>query len=577
MTYLSEHNILIFLIQVFLLLGLSRVLGELFRIWKQPAITAEILAGILLGPTIFGRFLPALHSRIFPADIIQQGMLETVAWLGLLFFLMEAGLKMDFSSAWRHRGKALTIAVTDIIVPMAIAFTCSYLLPEQYLLNPGQRLIFSLFMATALTISAMPVTIRALADLNVAKTDIGFLIMSALSVNEIIGWMIFTLILGFFIQANVMLGKIIFTFSLAILFTVFCLTSGRRFADSVISHIRKRNMPEPGSSLTFVCLLGIFCGAVFQKIGINALLGFFIAGVVAGEARALPERTRQVIAQMVYAIFVPLFFARIGLEIDFLKNFNLFLVLFVTFIGISGKFFGAWLGVTFTDLPRVNRLSVAIAHIPGGSMEIVIGILAFKYSLISLPVLVAIVLGGVISSLILGPWLKHSLCGRKMVSALEFFSHRDIAPELKADSRDNAIRELCAHAAEQGNLPSADTLSNMVINREESMGTAIEEGIALPHARLSSLIRPLVVFGRAKSGIDWNSPDGKPAQFIFLILTPQEDDDIQVQILRIIARTMCDKATRESLLAASGQQGVWQVIQEAFTVHQVVRKRKYGL
>ncbi len=207
-------------------------------------------------------------------------------------------------------------------------------------------------------------------------------------------------------------------------------------------------------------------------------------------------------------------------------------------------------------------------------MEIVIGILAFKYNLISLPMLVAIVLGGVISSVILGPWLKHSLCGRKMVSALEFFSHRDIVADLKALDRDNAIRELCAVASEQGNLPPADTLSDMVLNREESMGTAIEEGIALPHARVPSLIRPLVVFGRSKSGIDWDSPDGKPAQFIFLILTPQEDDDIQVQILRIIARTMCEKTTRESLLAAGGQQGVWQVIQEEFTVHHVVRKKK---
>src|SRR3989338_6330695 len=409
MQYLSEHNVLIFLTQVFILLGLARILGELFRIWKQPTITAEILAGVLLGPTIFGRFFPALHLRIFPIDIIQQGMLETVASLGLLFFLMEAGLKMDFSSAWRHRGKALTIAITDIIVPMTLAFAFGYFLPARYLVNPEQRLIFSLFMATVMAISAMPITIRTLNDLNVAKTDIGFLIMSALSVNEIIGWMVFTLILGLFMQTNIALGGIASVFLSAIMFTVFCLTAGRRFANFVISKIRERNMPEPGSSLTFICLLGFFCGAVFQKIGIDALLGFFIAGVLAGEARALPERTRQVISQMVYAIFVPLFFARIGLGIDFFRNFNLFLVLFVSIIGISGKFIGAWLGVTFTSLARVNRLSVAIAHTPGGSTEIVIGILALKYNLISGPMFVAIVFGGIISSIILGPWLKHSL------------------------------------------------------------------------------------------------------------------------------------------------------------------------
>ncbi len=564
---------MIFLVQIFLLLGLARILGELFRIWKQPAITAEILAGVLLGPTIFGRFFPNLQLKIFPPDIMQQGMLETIGWLGLLFFLMEAGLKMDFSSAWRHRGKALVIAITDIVVPMTIAFTCAYFLPEKYLVDPGQRVIFALFMATVMTISAMPITIRTLHDLNVAKTDIGFLIMSALSVNEIIGWMIFTLILGFIIHANVVISTTIIIFVLAVLFMVFCLTIGRRFADFVISKIRSYNLPEPGSSLTFICLLGLFCGAVFQKMGISALLGFFISGVVAGEARALPEKTRQVISQMVYAIFVPLFFARIGLEIDFFEHFDMFLVLFVILIGISGKFLGAWLGVTFTDLPRVNRLSVAIAHTPGGSMEIVIAIIAFKYNLISLSMLVAVVIGGVVSAIVLGPWLKYSLRRRKTISVLEFFSHRDIIPDLKALDRDNAIRELCLVASEQGSLPLADILGEVVLKREETMGTAIEEGVAIPHARLSSLVRPVVIFGRSKIGIDWDSPDGKPSQFIFLILTPQEDDDIQVQILRIIAKTMSDKKTREDIMAASGQQGVWHILQAAFTVQHVVRKR----
>lgn len=103
MHYLSEHNIFIFLVQIVILLGLARGLGELFRRWKQPPLTAELLVGVLVGPTIFGRFMPAWHQAIFPADIIQQSMLETVAWIGVLFLLLEAGLEIDFASAWRQR------------------------------------------------------------------------------------------------------------------------------------------------------------------------------------------------------------------------------------------------------------------------------------------------------------------------------------------------------------------------------------------------------------------------------------------------------------------------------------------
>jgi Kef-type K+ transport system membrane component KefB/mannitol/fructose-specific phosphotransferase system IIA component (Ntr-type) len=567
----SEHNILVFLIQVFLLLGLSRGLGEIFRKFKQPTLTAEILVGILLGPTIFGRFLPQQHRILFPQDIVQQSMLETMAWLGILFFLLETGLKMDFSSAWRHRGKALLIALTDIIVPMIIGFIFSFCLPESYLADPSRRISFAFFMATVITISAMPITTRALNDLNLIKTDLGFLIMSALSVNEIIGWMIFALVLGFFLQANIVIGQLIIVFLLIILFTVFCLTTGRRMTNFVIAKFREKNLPEPGSSLTFTCLLGLLCGAIFQKIGVNALIGFFIAGVMAGEAKALSERTRQVISQMVYAIFVPLFFAGLGLRIDFLKNFDLLLVLLVTFFGIFGKFLGAWLGVTFTSLPRVNRLSVAVAHTPGGSMEIVIGILALQHHLITESIFVAIVFGGVISSILLGPWLKYSISRRKQISILEFSSQQEIVAEVRAADRDNAIRELCTLAYEQGNMPDIEALYSYVLQRENTLGTAVEEGVAFPHARISLLVKPTIIFGRSISGIEWNSPDGKPTHFIFLILTPREDDDIQIQILRIIAKTMSDSKIKDAIMAAKSRQELWGILQAAFTPHQIVR------
>ena len=89
------------------------------------------------------------------------------------------------------------------------------------------------------------------------------------------------------------------------------------------------------------------------------------------------------------------------------------------------------------------------------------------------------------------------------------------------------------------------------------MGTAIEEAVALPHARLGSLVKPIVAFGCSEAGIDWNSPDGNPSHFIFLILTSKEEDWAQVQILRIIAKAMSDKMHRESIMKCRGQQEVW--------------------
>jgi len=572
MHYLNEQNIFIFLIQVFLLLGLARGLGELFRRWKQPPLTAEILVGVLLGPTIFGRFSPHFHQILFPVNAIQQNMLETVAWFGVLFLLLETGLEIDFSSAWRQRGDALKIALSDIVIPMVIAFIPCFFLPVHYLANPDQRLIFAIFMATVMTISAMPIAARVLHDLKLSKTDLGFLIMSALSVNDIIGWLLFTLVLGFFTQANLEATKVILILTATIGFTVFCLTVGRHFANSVISKIKEKQLPQPGTSLTFICLLGLLCGAITQKIGIHALFGFFIAGIMAGGAKALSEKTRQVISQMVYAIFVPLFFASIGLKVDFFKNFDIFLVLLICVIGISGRFLGAWFGVKLTKISKVNGLPIAIAHTPGGAMEIVVGVLALEYRLITEPVFVAIVFGAIFSSVILGPWLSHSIRRRKEVSILEFFSQRAIIAKLKASNRDEAIERLCEIASEQEDMPEAETIFSDVLKRENEMGTAIEEGIAVPHARMTSLKKAVVVFGRSISGIDWNSPDGKPTQFVFLILTPREDMETQVQVLSLIARGMSGKATREDIMQAKEPHEIWEILRKAFTAQHIVRK-----
>lgn len=571
MHYLNEHNIFIFLIQVFILLGLARSLGELFSRWKQPSLTAEILVGILLGPTVFGRFFPHFYQILFPVDLIQQNMFATVAWLGVLFLLLETGLEIDFSTAWRQRGDALKIALSDIAIPMIIAFFPCLFIPDIYLVNSDQRLIFALFIATVMTISAMPVSARALHDLKLSKTDLGFLIMSALSVNDIIGWILFTLILGFFTQASLSILKIATIIGATVGFTVLCLTVGRKFSDKIISKIKEKQMPQPATPLTFICLLGLLCGAITQKIGIHALFGFFIAGIMAGGAKALSERTRQVISQMVYAIFVPLFFVGIGLKIDFLKNFDIFLVLLISSIGILGRFLGAWFGVSLTSLSRSNRMPIAIAHIPGGAMEIVVATLALEYSLITEPVFVAIIFGAIISSVILGPWLSHSIRKRKEISILEYFSRRDVIAELKTDNRDRAIYALCELIGGHEDVPEVEDLYSAVIKRESAMGTAIEEGVAVPHARLMGLKRPVIAFGRSLVGIEWNSPDGNPTQFIFLILTP-EQDDVQVQIFALIAKAMSERETRNAIMQANESDEIWSILQNIFTSQYIAKK-----
>ncbi len=347
MEQLSEHNILMFLIQLTVLLGLARGLGEIFRRWGQPTITAEILVGVLLGATILGRFAPQFQSMLFPPDATQQHMLDTFAWIGILFFMLDAGLDTNLATAWRQRGPATVLSFTDLILPMLIAFIPCLFMPRRYVGDDGTIIAFALFVGAIMTISALPVTAKIIQELKVYRTDIGLLIMSALTINDVAGWVVFALILGFFTEAVMTMGTIVFVLAATLVFAAVTLTFGPKFFDAVLRWLRRLKVPEPAASLTLVTLFGLAGGAVTTWIGIHALFGFFIAGIMAGESNLLPERTKRIFSEMVHAVMVPVFFASIALRLDFIGDFDFLLVLFIFGIGVFGRYIGAYIGGRF--------------------------------------------------------------------------------------------------------------------------------------------------------------------------------------------------------------------------------------
>lgn len=551
MHYLSEQHILVFLLQVALLLGCARALGELFRRWKQPSITAEIIVGVLFGPTVFGRLSPALHGALFPVEEIQQNMLETMAWVGILFFLLKAGLETNFATAWRQRRQAMTLSLCDLTIPMVVAFLPCLFLPRSYMGGAGSPAMFSLFIAVIMTISALPVTARVLQELKIYRTDMGLLIMSALTINDVAGWIIFAIILGLFNEAAMTLGSIVFILSATIVFATLCLSVGPKVFDRILGRIEGWGVPEPSGSLTLVCVLGLACGAITTWIGIHALFGFFIAGILAGESARLSERTRNIFAQMVQAILVPLFFASVGLKLDFLGNFDPLLVLFILVIGIFGRYVAAYLGARAIGQPSLHSRLIADAHIPGGEMQIVIGMLALEYGVITETVYVAVVFGAVVTSMMSGPLMSRLLHRVEKTDWLAYLPVDHILPNLGATSREAAILALCEAAGKiGGDHVEAEDIAAVALAREEQMTTALGDGVAVPHARLGQIDRPFVVFARCAEGIEWNAPDGVPVRLVYLLLTPEDDPGSQLQILRQMAQTIGQPALRQQLIGA---------------------------
>lgn len=556
---LTDSQILVFLVQITLLLSSARLLGELFRRIKQPAITAEILVGILLGPTIFGRISPAAFSAVFPQSPLQYTMLDTVAWLGILFFLLKTGMEMEFSAVWRQRVEATKIALADVFIPMIIAFIPAYFIPSHFLSDPAQRFLFALFIATVMTISALPVTARVLHDLNIYRTNTGSLIMSALSINDLIGWVIFTLILGLLNQSSPDASRIFFIVFNTLLFSYICLTWGRKASHTALSFIHKKGYPEPGFSITFIALLGFLCGAITLAIGIHALFGFFIAGIIVGEAKSLPARTRQLFSEMVHAIFVPIFFASIGLKIDFIANFNLPLVLLICFIGIAGRYIGAWSGCFLARQNRENYNLIAVAHTPGGEMQIVVGIIALQLGFITNPMFVAILAGALISSVILGPWMNSALMRKKRMLLFDSFSRRNILANMYGSEKEAILEQLCETGAEHESLPNAKILCTPVSECSYMKEESVKEGAAFFAGEILLLRQPMIVMGRTPKGIVWEET-GEKIHFVFLLLVPYNYPLIQEDIVKVLLDIMKKDGVKTKLLEAEDEEILWEII-----------------
>ncbi len=490
-------------------------------------------------------------------------MLDTVSWFGVLFLLLATGFEVSLIAVWKQGKASLSIGVIGVVVPFLIACGVFVWLPESYWGTRANHLTFTLFLATAASISAIAVIAKLLHDLEILKSDLGLTTLSGFAVNDIVGWLMFTVVLGLTGPVGTDIENTIRVLFEFLLFAIVCLTVGSRFVGIVVKRLKESSLPQPATILTFITCLAILCGAITQWVGIHAILGFFLAGIMIGNAPEISERTREIVSQMVHAIFVPIFFATIGIKIDFVANMDVLIVVVFTAVAVGGKLFGAWVGAKAAGFSRADALTTGIAFIPGGAMEIVVGMLALELRLVTPDVFVAIVFAALVSSIAVGPLLAWSIRRRKAVDSRRFLVREALVLELEGKTRWDVIPELASRLAEGISYHDREALVTAVVEREKIMGTGLEKGIAVPHGRLPDLDRPVVAFGRSRTGIDWDARDGRATHFVFLILTPEREEGAQVQILAAIARSMLDPGIQSSVMASESPQEIFRIINDA--------------
>lgn len=535
MNSMSHADVMSFLLSLGVLLACARILGELARRWNQPAVLGEILAGILLGPTVFGALAPAMSAKLFPAEGPAAVALEGFTTLAITLFLLVAGMEVDLSTVWRQGRSALWVSVMGMAVPFGLGFGAAFLTPGLFGSEPeSDRLIFSLFFATALSISALPVIAKILLDLNLFRTDLGMLVIAAAIFNDLVGWMIFAVVLGLMSGGGAVGANVAQTIWMTLGFAALLLTAGRWLLDRLLPWIQA-HASWPGGVLGFALAAAILCAALTEWIGIHAIFGSFLFGVALGESRHLRERTRATLDQFISFIFAPLFFASIGLRVDFVAQFDWLLVLLVLLIATVGKVLGAGAGARWSGLNRRESIAVGFGLNARGAMEIILGLLALQAGVINERLFVALVVMALVTSILSGSVMERLLVKKKPLRLASFLTAKTFVKPLRVADRDEAIRALSALAAEALRL-NPEEIAAEVLTRERLMSTGLGNEVAVPHARLDCLRRPLIAVGIAPQGVDFDARDERPARLVFLVLTPRKNAGAQLQLLADIGR-----------------------------------------
>jgi len=409
----SEHDFALLLFQLFVLLSLALGLGELFRRFRQPTVIGEILAGIMLGPSVLGVLAPSMAAALFPGP--QTQLLGSLAWLGSVFLLLVAGLEINLAVLIQQRR---VVALTSL-VGIAVPFTCGFLLgislPDEYLINPAQRLLFSLFLATALSISAIPIIAKILMDLGLLRNGVGQTILGAAIVNDLVGWVFFAVILSMLTTKVHGNSSVIGTVTLTIAFAVSCLTFGRKLVAKLFGFFKGMKLPPEGI-LGVAVLVAFLCAAFTQWIGIHAIFGAFLAGVMIGETGEASDGARELLRQMVFYIFAPIFFASMALRANFVNHFDFTLVLAVLGVAVVAKFTGGYLGAYLGGKRGRQACAIGFGLMPQGAMGIILAFLALEFSLINETVFVALVSTALVTSILSGPLIKWAMAHQPMNS-----------------------------------------------------------------------------------------------------------------------------------------------------------------
>ncbi len=397
--------------QIIILIFCGRLLGELMQRIGQPAVIGQLVAGLLLGPSVLGLLWPAAEQAIFPKAIEQKAMLDGIAQIGILLLLLLTGMETDLKLVRKVGRSAISISLTGIVVPFAFGFALGEFLPESLLPHPEARLITSLFLGTALSISSVKIVAIVVREMHFMRRNVGQIIVSAAITDDTVGWIIIAITFSLAQSGTVEPLSIAKSVLGTIVFLGFSLTIGRRIVFSLIRWANDHFVSDVPVISTIFVIMGVMA-LITHQIGVHSVLGAFVAGVLVGESPILTKKIDEQLRGMITGFFAPIFFGLSGLSADLtiLNSTTLiYLTIGLILIASLGKFSGAFIGGKLGGLSGRESFALASGMNARGSTEVIVATIGLSLGMLNETLFTMIVTMAVVTTMAMPPMLRWAL------------------------------------------------------------------------------------------------------------------------------------------------------------------------
>ena len=385
------------------ILVFARLLGAAFRRLSQPQVIGEMIAGILLGPSFLGHFATGAASYLFPDSITPY--LSFLSQIGVILYMFLVGLELDTDLLRGRSHSSVAISHASIIGPFLLGGGLALWLYPLFSTRDVPFAVFALFLAVAMSITAVPVLARILTDRQRHKRRMGAVALACAAVDDVTAWCLFAFVVSL---ARAHAGRVLLTLTLTAVFIAGVLALLRPAA---VWFAQRQSWQDKTSkdSIVIVCATLLLAALATQRIGIHALFGAFLVGAVIPHESALARDVNEKFEDLVVVLFLPVFFAFTGLrtQIALVHGWHDWLICLVIILVASlGKFGGASLAARFTGLGWEEAASLGILMNTRGLMELIVLNVGLDLGVLSPPLFAMLVIMALVTTFVTTPVLQ---------------------------------------------------------------------------------------------------------------------------------------------------------------------------